>query len=193
MWPTASVACCRCWTFLQVERQKEITDAKAGTKEEIYDNCQVWVPYVVASAQGREGWKDGKSGLVVVQWDNASIHGFEKYKGGYSQLNITKGHRITVPPYSPDFQQPVEHCFGRLKQDLVAAMYKVGWVNITPEWVVRWVLDWCHCIKPATIQADLLRLPKLYWAVSTPKGQSVIVDGESIQGTGGGYAKGGIS
>lgn len=161
-------------------------DAKGGTREELYDNCLQWVPYVVAQAQGRRN-------MVAVQWDNASIHDFKNYKGGHVGMNITEAHHIEVPPYSPDLQQPVEHCFARLKQAVVVAMYNLGWINVTPEWVARWVLDWCWSIPAEAIQADLQHLPELYWAVTTPKGQTVVVDGKSIQGTGGGYAKGGIS
>jgi hypothetical protein len=90
-------------------------------------------------------------------------------------------------------QQPVEHCFSNLKLDLVDGIYKIGFVNAKPEQVVRWVLQWCHAITPESIQADLQKLPKLFRAISLPKGQSVVVDGEEIKGTGGGYAKAGIS
>lgn len=108
-------------------------------------------------------------------------------------LGVVPLQHIVLPARSPDLHLLVEHCFGRLKPDLVVAMYNVGWENVRQEWAVRWVLDWCIAIDPKTIRADMKHLPKLYTAVSKPRGEVWNVDGTVVVGTAGGYAKKGIS
>jgi hypothetical protein len=161
-------------------------DALSATKEEIFDNTKVWLQ--VAEQQAQRGWHG-----LLVSWDNASIHGFKGYKGGYAELGIDETQHIVLPPKSPDLHQVVEHCFGRLKAELVAAMYKVGWAHITKEWVLRWVIDWCRAIEPATLQKDLQHLPKLYRVVSTTTGEHFTYNGEHLVGSGGGYTKRSVS
>lgn len=161
-------------------------EAKSATKEEIYDNTKVWI------SKARHLAQHGLHGLLV-SWDNASIHKFDDCKLGYPGLGIDPAQHIVLPVKSPDLHQVIEHCFGRLNAELVAAMYKVGWARVTKGWVQQWVLDWCQTIKPEALQNDLKNLPKLYHAVSMPKGQEATVDGERIVGTDGWYAKKGIS
>ena len=181
-----SVSCCLQCTYTQTIGSEFQEFAKAATKQEIFDNCKVWVPQALQQAQQmhRPCW---------VSWDNASIHNFTEDLGGLAALNLTQHQHIVLPARSPDLHQIIEKCFARLKADLVASMYKVGWDQVTPEWVAQWVIDWCEAIKAETIQDGLNLLPKLYTAVSTPKGQVVYVDGSQIAGTDGGYAKKSIS
>ena len=130
---------------------------------------------------------------LLVSWDNASIHKFDGCRGDYQELGIDPCQHIVLPARSPDLHQLIEHCFGRLKAELVAAMYKVGWSRVTEAWVLQWVIDWCNAIKPETLQQDLYTLPKLYHAVSMPKGQIATVEVEKVVGTAGWYAKRGLS
>jgi len=160
--------------------------AKSATRAEIFDNTVCWIRKAKqeAAAAGHE---------LLVSWDNASIHGFSVAAGDYTEFGIDKSQHIVLPPRSPDLHQVIEHQFGQLKAGLVAAMYARGWNNINAFWVVEWVLRWCESISAASVQAQLQKLPKLYRAVSTPKGQHVMVDDERIEGTGGYYAKHNIS
>ena len=172
--------------MLQTIASKLKEDAASATLEEIFDNTMVWIQKATQQAQM------GKHGMLV-SWDNASIHGFKGYKGGYQALGIDETQHVVLPPKSPDLHQVVEHCFGRLKAELVAAMYKAGWDNITKQWALQWVIDWCKMIKPETLQEDLQHLPKLYHVVSMPEGQHFTLDGARLVGSGGYYTKRSIS
>jgi hypothetical protein len=181
-----SVSCCLHCGALQTIASKLKENAASATKEEIFDNTKVWIRE--ATRQAQKGWRG-----MLVSWDNASIHGFKGYKGGYAELGIHDTQHIVLPPKSPDLHQVVEHCFGRLKAELVAAMYKVGWSHITKEWVLQWVIDWCRAIQPETLQKDLQHLPKLYRVVSTTAGEHFTYEGQQLVGSGGGYTKHSIS
>jgi hypothetical protein len=167
---------------MQTISSKFTEDAAAATREEIFDNTKVWIQTATKQAQ------NDFHGMLV-SWDNASIHGFKNYQ----DLGIDERQHIKLPPKSPDLHQVVEHCFGRLKAELVAAMYKVGWARVTNQWVLQWVIDWCQAIEPAQLQKDLQSLPKLYQVVSTPEGQHITVDGQLLVGSGGYYTKGSLS
>jgi hypothetical protein len=171
---------------LQTIGSKLRDDAASATLEEIFDNTKVWIQKAIRQAQ--KGWHG-----MLVSWDNASIHGFKCYKGGYAELGIDETQHIVLPPKSPDLHQVVEHCFGRLKAELVAAMYKVGWARITKGWVIQWVIDWCKAIDSTALQKDLHHLPKLYRVVSTTAGEHFTYDGEHLVGSGGDYTKRSIS
>lgn len=156
--------------------------AKSATRQEIWDNTCCWIRKAKQEAAATQH-------ELLVSWDNASIHRFSNVE----DFGIDASQYIRLPIRSPDLHYAVEHCFGRLKGELVADMYFAGWSNIDEWWVVNWVLLWCDNISADVIQRDLVKLPKLYHAVSTPVGQHVVVDGEVIEGTGGYYAKHGIS
>lgn len=129
---------------------------------------------------------------VNVSWDNASIHNFEEVEGGLAGLGLSHGAYIKLPAKSPDLHHVIEHCFGQLKLHLVTQMYRVGWERVTEAWVKQTVMEWCEQIQAASISADLDKMHKLYTAVSLPRGQSLIVDGKEIVGTGGYYSKKGL-
>lgn len=160
--------------------------AKSATRAEIFDNTYCWIRQAKQKAQAA-----GHD--LLVSWDNAGIHGFSEAAGDYAEFGIDKRQHIVLPPRSPDLHQVIEHQFGQLKAELVAAMYAQGWDHVDATWAVGWVLQWCKDIKPRSVQSQLQKLPKLYHAVSTPKGQQVTVDGEVLHGTGGYYAKHEIS
>lgn len=155
-------------------------DAKSATKQEIWDNCSCWVPKAIHMAQqSRHG--------VLVSWDNASFHNFNSY-GGVTRLGLADAQHLVLPAQSPDLHQIIEHCFARLKQQLVALLYKLGWDNVTPQVVADVVLQLCRgdtVASAAIIKAELHRLPKLYRVLSTPKGQQVFDGSRHVQGCGG--------
>lgn len=153
-------------------------DAKAGTKQEIQDNTKCWV-------QKAKGLAQQHRHRVVASWDNASMHTFR-----VSKVGLTPTQHLALPPHSPDLHQIIEHCFARLKQELVAKLYKLGWDNVTPEVVAREVLALCEdqhgtVASAAVIRADLAHLPRLYRVLSTPKGQYVFDGNRWVQGSGG--------
>lgn len=153
-------------------------EAKAGTKQEIQDNTTCWVQkaFQLAQQHGHD---------VVASWDNASMHTFK-----VSQVGLTQAQHLVLPPHSPDLHQIIEHCFARLKQELVVKLYHLGWDNVTPEVVAREVLELCEAehgtvASAAVIKADLAHLPRLYRVLSTPKGQYVFDGSRWVQGSGG--------
>lgn len=178
--PTAPIACCllhlQC-ECVQTVKSNYQEEAKSATKEEIWDNCSCWVPKAIHKAQqGRHG--------VLVSWDNASFHNF----GGVTGLGLSEAQHLVLPAHSPDLHQIIEHCFARLKQQLVVLLYKLGWDNVTPQAVADAVLQLCRGDKVASadiIRAELPRLPKLYRVLSTPKGQTFFDGMHHVQGSGG--------
>lgn len=172
-------------------------DANSATRQEIYDNCSVWIPNAIRDAQAGEQVQTRRGPMnqpygVNVSWDNASIHRLEQFRDGLVGLGLSYGAYLMLPAKSPDLHHCIEHRFGQLKLHLVQQMYHVGWDNVTEAWVKQTVMDFCAGINGDSIRSDLDKMHKLYYAVSTPKGQSLIVDGKEIVGTGGYYTKKGL-
>lgn len=126
---------------------------------------------------------------LYVSWDNARTHGFADR---LQQLGLGPNQYLALPARSPDLHQIIEHPFSQLKTYLVEQMYNLRW-EVTNDWVVDTVLSWCKGIKGQKIRGNLQLMPRLYHAVSTPKGQTVYVDEYAIEGTGGWYTKHSLS
>lgn len=156
--------------------------AQAATKEEIWNNVEVWLPKAKAAAD-REGRP------FFVSWDNATTHAFADR---LQLLGLRPGQYLKLPARSPDLHQIIEHPFSQLKTSFVGELYRHRW-EFAQDQAVDWVLSWCKNITGDKIRGNLQLMPKLYLAVSTPKGQTVYVDDHAIEGTGGYYTKHSIS
>lgn len=176
---------------MQTKRSKGRTAAKACTTEEYADLLSTFLPVLQHQAIG---W--GFRHLVSV--DGASIHRVGRmptphpHPPGWrpASPNYQLGYASTFlphPPHSPDLHQVIEHRFAELKQYLVNSVYQVGFGNVTSELLRAFVLEYCSTITPQLIQADILNLVKCYQVVACRVGASVLINGKSVAGVGGGW------
>lgn len=156
--------------------------AKAATKEEIWDNLNVWLPKAKAEAEEQQR-------EFYVSWDNATTH---KFANRLHLLGLRPDQYMELPARSPDLHQIIEHPFSQLKTFLVSQMYSQRW-EVDNDWILDRVLSWCESISAAKIQGNLQLMPMLYNAVCTPKGQTINVGNHAVEGTGGYYTKHAIS
>jgi hypothetical protein len=163
-------------------RSKFTERAKSGTLEEIFDNCKCWLKLAFEKAA-----KDFTP--VFVSWDNARIHDF---KQRVVELGLDSTKLIALPPHSPDLHQLIEHVFGRLKRELVVALYKMGWQNVTPEKVIAAVLSLLDNTRdrvctPDLLQEDLKNLVNCYKVVQASCETGVWINDQFWHGTAGGW------
>ena len=167
---------------MQTMRSHFTEAAKSATREDIFDNCKCWLQSAFHNAA-----QDHTA--VFASWDNAPIHNFKKR---LAELGLHATKLIDLPPHSPDLHQLIEHVFARLKHQLVIALYRLSWENVTPEKVVAITLsllnNTCEQVcTPALLQRDLLNLVNCYKIVAAPTTRYVQVNNHLVQGTEGGW------
>jgi hypothetical protein len=81
----------------------------------------------------------------------------------------------------------IEHRFAELKQHLVNRVYQIGFGNVNSAALRMFVLEYCSTITPQLIRADIENLLQCYQVVRTPVGSSVLINGRSVDGVGGGW------
>lgn len=126
---------------------------------------------------------------VLVSWDNATIHNF---KARLAELGLHPTQLIDLPPHSPDLHQLIEHVFARLKQQLVVAMYRLGWEKVTPQIAIDMVLSLLNntfdtVCTPSVLQRDLHNVINCYKIVAAPTNSQVWVNDHWVSGTDGGW------
>jgi hypothetical protein len=65
-------------------------------------------------------------GSPVWACDHAPWHS----KSAHAQIGLTVGQRLPVPPRSPDFQKPIEHCFGVMSKKFQNVLYSTDYNDL---------------------------------------------------------------
>lgn len=177
LWAQLAAPC----TCMQTVRSGYTTDAKSATLEEIWDNCKCWVPKAIHQAERNRH-------AFFASWDNATIH---KFKDRLQQLGLDTAKYIQLPPHSPDLHMLIEHTFGRLKHQLVIALYQMHW-NVDPQRAINCILsllDNTHdaVCSPITLQKDIANLKNCYKVVAARTDTHVFVNQHWVQGTHGNW------
>lgn len=97
-------------------------------------------------------------------FDNAAFHSCADLLE--SKAGISPAQRAPLPPWGPDFNQPVEHAHGRFKMR-VRELVNGGWWPATMEefWEVCQQV-WEEVNGGSVVSADVERLPALYQHVA---------------------------
>jgi hypothetical protein len=93
---------------------------------------------------------------------------------------------LQIAPYSPDFNQPIEHAFASLKASFRNYLYntcQLTGADVSPRDLQRALRDIFMQITPAAVMADALRLPDL-WDVVRSNTDRVFVCRDNKQRTG---------
>lgn len=197
------LSCClACCLVLQTIRSKGKTAAKAATREEFADLLTTCLPSKQqAAATGIPSREDPDPPFTyLVSVDGASIHKLMKYPDpnpcSRPDWPVDKespchlGYASTLlphPAHSPDIHQVIEHRFAGLKQYLVNRIYQLGFHNLNMYWLRCFVLEFCSSISKETIRADIQNLINCLQVIRTPRGSSVVINGHSVEGVGGGW------
>lgn len=183
-------------------RSKGKTAAKAATREEFADLLKTFLPAKQQAAANRVPSQQDPDPpfTYLVSVDGASTHKLMKYPdpNPCSRPNWPKheaspchlGYAATFlphPAHSPDIHQVIEHRFAGLKQYLINKIYQLGFHNLNMYWLRRFVLEYCTSISKETIRADIQNLINCLQVVRTPRGSSVVINGHSVEGVGGGW------
>lgn len=126
--------------------------------------------------RGAQTWKP------LFCYDNNRIQAGADFKRMY----FKKHQWVHIPPYSPDFNKPIEHVFHQMKQKLGDRIYHhTGPLEVQD--LRQWVLDiFEKQISTASIAKDVHSLKNTYLAVSTDKGHAIKApNGQTVMGTGG--------
>jgi hypothetical protein len=103
-------------------------------------------------------------------------------------MGIDWTQHVKTPAHSPDFNKPIEHCWGQIKRKLLDRLYWEHNVLLTPELAREWVLEAWNSITQDSVERDVKSLKDTWLIVKSRLGVEVTTSkNEKIQGSGGDY------
>lgn len=152
--------------------------AKKMTTSEFEDNMKA------LAQQEKPFWPDPKKPALYC-YDNDRVQDL----ADMSKMGLKHWQRVKIPPHSPDFNQPIEHIFNRLKAELRNELYAYGDV-VDGKWVQEAMHRLFKQFSISSINKDVMKMPLTYLAIKTEKGVTVTSSsGKQVVGTGGAYPK----
>jgi transposase len=126
-------------------------------------------------------------------FDNPSVHVGEDAAQLLAAVGVSEDQVLQIAPYSPDFNQPIEHAFASLKASFrnhLYNTYQLTGAEVSPRDLQRSLRDIFLKITPASVMADALRLPDL-WDVVRSRLDRVFVcrDNKQRKGTAGNWPR----
>jgi hypothetical protein len=98
-------------------------------------------------------------------FDNPSVHIGTDALEALAGLGISEDQLLRIAPYSPDFNRPIEHAFGTLKASFRNYLYTHGLLTgagVEPRRLQEILYECFMKITPASVMADVLKLPDLW-------------------------------
>lgn len=161
--------------FCLQQRKGTNKKAKSTTQEEFEDNMAM-LHGKVLYLRGAETWKP------LYCYDNNRIQANAEFRRMYFACH----QRVHIPPYSPDFNKPIEHVFHQMKDKLRVKIYQHNG-PLEVKQLRKWVVEiFEQEISVDSIAKDVQSLKNTYLAVSTDKGcAKTTPNGHTVMGTGG--------
>ena len=105
-----------------------------------------------------------------------------------SDMGLTGGQHVSIPPHSPDFNKPIEHVFNQIKRTLLDRLYRSHHDELTPAIAQQWVLEAFQQVTTESIQKDIDSLLDTWSIVAAFSDEQITTSrGEIISGSEGDY------
>ncbi len=164
-----------------MKRQKKKKNVKAKSMTQLeFVHCMK----ELAEKANQQQCARGTTPLYI--FDNPSVHVGQDAAELLAAVGISPEQVLQIAPYSPDFNQPIEHAFGSLKASFrnhLYNTYQLTGADVSPRDLQRTLRDIFMNITPASVMADALRLPDL-WDVVRSRLDRVFVCRDNKQRTG---------
>jgi hypothetical protein len=98
--------------------------------------------------------------LITYSFDHAAVH--EDHKLLREVAGISQKQRCPLAPWSPDFQQPIEHAHGRFKEKFRASLRDNHTKKEMNEFMKEAKRVWEEVNQAEIVNKDVERLPQLY-------------------------------
>jgi hypothetical protein len=106
-----------------------------------------------------------------------------------SRMGLTESDMVSLPTYSPDMHQVVEHTIAEFKKGLLQAVFQHDGQAMSVAKAQQLAEEVFASIKPEHIAKNALKLVCCWQQIATPKGvRKACADGVVRAGTGGDWA-----
>jgi hypothetical protein len=155
-----------------LQTKKKGTKAKSITTKEFEDVMRHFAEKAENVQDAFSSYFDGQGPFFA--FDHATWH----TAADLTPIGILEQHLHPVPVGSPDFQKPIEHCFGWLAKKFQDKLYTTSVAELsTPAQYRQCVYSLFHSIPTMYIKKDIRSLKSLYNVVMTSRAHGG-VDGD---------------